>query len=426
MSLMMTGIGEMMTNLTLHNENFRRFLNTEPRPHFDVVLMEIVLCEALLGLGPFFNAPLVGISTFGASKWTADLVGTPNMASYVVHPFMGYSHRMSFWQRLSNSAANWLDEILVPTLYMPKQRALYDLHFGGPGKPTFDDVRHNVSMVLLNTHVSLGFPRPYAPNMIEAGGWHIDSKQQKLPANLQRFLDEAKGGAIYFSLGSNVKSTMFADGVLEELFHVFAELADMRIIFKGEAEDAQALQKIAPNALILAWCPQQAILAHPNVKLFITHGGLLSTTESIHYGVPVIGIPIFGDQMMNMRNAEVAGYAVTIDFLKLNGVTLRAAIKEALFNPTYDRMAKTISSRYHDRIETPLQTAVYWIEYVARHKECTHLRSPSIRFPFYKLHNLDVSIVLLLIVVAPFLILKLAWTKVRRFNTQVTKKQKFN
>lgn len=49
--------------------------------------------------------------------------------------------------------------------------------------------------------------------------------------------------------------------------------------------------------------------AHPNVKLFISHGGFFSTIETIYFGVPVIGIPIVGDQQTNIANAETAGYA---------------------------------------------------------------------------------------------------------------------
>ena len=43
---------------------------------------------------------------------------------------------------------------------------------------------------------------------------------------------------------------------------------------------------------------------HPNVKLFITQGGLQSTDEAITAGVPVIGIPMLGDQWYNVERYE--------------------------------------------------------------------------------------------------------------------------
>ncbi|KAG5670631.1 hypothetical protein PVAND_000879 [Polypedilum vanderplanki] len=53
------------------------------------------------------------------------------------------------------------------------------------------------------------------------------------------------------------------------------------------------------NVMISSWLPQRDILAHPNVKAYICHGGLLGTTEAVYEGVPVLGIPIFGDQKTN-------------------------------------------------------------------------------------------------------------------------------
>lgn len=425
---MMYFMGEAITNYTLNNADFQKFLHAQPKQHFDVVIVEVFVSEALLGLGTVFDAPVIGFSTFGSFKWTNDLVGTPNMASYVAHSFLGYSDRMTFWQRLSNAAAGWFDDLVMPILYVPRQRALYNQHFGGPGKPTYEQVVANVSLVLLNSHVSLGFPRPLAPNMIEVGGMHIErDSKQKLTADLQKFLDDASSGAIYFSMGSNIKSTMFGPGVLEELFQVFAEFKGVRVLFKGEAENAKVLQSYSNNTLIQAWYPQEAIISHPNLRVFITHGGLLSTTESVYHGVPLIGIPVFGDQQMNMENAASAGYGVKIDLASLSGNTLREAIKKVLYDPQYAQVAKTVSARFRDQIKTPLDTAIYWVEYVARHKGCPHLRSSSIEFPFYKLHNLDVSLVLLLIILAPFLLLKILCGKLcGKGNGKAQPKRKTN
>jgi len=43
------------------------------------------------------------------------------------------------------------------------------------------------------------------------------------------------------------------------------------------------------------------ILDHPNVKLFISHGGLMGILDALYSGVPIVGIPMFADQFSNMN-----------------------------------------------------------------------------------------------------------------------------
>jgi hypothetical protein len=67
--------------------------------------------------------------------------------------------------------------------------------------------------------------------------------------------------------------------------NVFSRLKQ-RVIWKWETEEMEGLP---PNVMLKKWLPQQDILGHKNIKLFITHGGLLSTQEAIYHGVPLIG-----------------------------------------------------------------------------------------------------------------------------------------
>lgn len=69
------------------------------------------------------------------------------------------------------------------------------------------------------------------------------------------------------------------------------------------------------------------------MKAFISHGGLLSVTEAVYYGVPIIGVPAFGDQQYNIANAAHKKFAIYYDMSTLNEETFTAAIKEILENP---------------------------------------------------------------------------------------------
>lgn len=67
--------------------------------------------------------------------------------------------------------------------------------------------------------------------------------------------------------------------------------------------------------------------------LFISHGGLLSLIESLSKGVPIIGIPGFGDQKANVVRAAEKGYAKLVPLSLDLAKNLENAIKEVLSNP---------------------------------------------------------------------------------------------
>ncbi|KAM0912081.1 hypothetical protein ACQ4PT_013038 [Festuca glaucescens] len=50
---------------------------------------------------------------------------------------------------------------------------------------------------------------------------------------------------------------------------------------------------------LVAWSPQQRVLAHPAVACFVSHCGWNSTMEGVRNGVPFIAWPYFADQFVN-------------------------------------------------------------------------------------------------------------------------------
>jgi glucuronosyltransferase len=67
----------------------------------------------------------------------------------------------------------------------------------------------------------------------------------------------------------------------------------------------------------------------------MTHGGLLSTQEALDRGVPVVGIPVFGDQSQNMERAQSAGYGVMVLYHNITTKSIKWALKEVLENSRY-------------------------------------------------------------------------------------------
>uniref|UniRef100_A0A023EW79 UDP-glucuronosyltransferase n=1 Tax=Aedes albopictus TaxID=7160 RepID=A0A023EW79_AEDAL len=376
--------GHRITNSTLTDPAVIDLLASNET--FDLIVLEIFMNDAMIGFCHHFNAPCIGVSTFGASKWTTDLVGTPSPPSYVPNAFLGFSDRMSFKERLLNTLMS-ATEIVVDTFVdRPAQIEMYQKAFPGQ-KPPFAELKKKaISLVLLNNHFSLSYPRPYVTGMVEVGGMHVNRVPKPLPDNIQSFLDTATDGVIYFSMGSNIKSKDLPLEKRDAFLKVFSKLKQ-KVMWKWEDDN---LPGKPDNVFVQSWWPQDDILAHPNVKLFITHGGLLSTTESLYHGVPVIGIPVFGDQHLNMAKAERGGYGLSVAYAEISEAKLSNAINTILNDPQFKANALAISQRYRDQPLKPIELAVFWAEYVIRHKGAPHIRSAAMDLSLVQYHNLDV------------------------------------
>lgn len=72
---------------------------------------------------------------------------------------------------------------------------------------------------------------------------------------------------------------------------------------------------------------------HPNIKLFITHGGALSFGEAVYHGVPMVGMPFMIDQFGNVAKLVRKGFGLSLRSDSLTPETVLETLKEVLDNP---------------------------------------------------------------------------------------------
>lgn len=329
---------------------------------------------------------------------------------------------MNFKQRLSNTIYTHIEDLIYEYIIKSNQRKLYNKYFPD-ARSSFDEMYKKSAIFFLNTHVAYSTVRPYLPNMIEVGGIHVQPAKP-LPKDIQEYLDTATDGVIIFSMGSLIKSSEWPVEKREAFVKTFGKLKQ-KVIWKYEASE---LPNKPDNVMISPWVPQRDIMAHPNVKLFITHGGLLGTTEALIEGVPVLGLPIFGDQKMNMAKAVIREYGLQVYFNDITEENLDQALNELINNPKYYENAKIISKRFNDRPMTPQESVVYWTEYAHRHKGAQHLKAASLELNFFEFRSIDVYAVLLLIalviVYVDYLILSWILRKIFGKSKKVENKKK--
>ncbi|KAG5898035.1 hypothetical protein JTB14_001746 [Gonioctena quinquepunctata] len=339
----------------IHDEDLR----------FDLLLVEAQL-PGMLAFAWRFQCPVIGVASLDCAMQYHDSLGNP------VHPVVnpdynldvGDAEDMGFAERLLSFIYISGYKYFFYNKSFKRQHATAKQYFGDD-LPDLLDIQNNMSMLFI-------------------AGMHIQAAKP-LPDDIKSFLDGAKNGAIYFSLGSNVKSKTMSNEFKKAIVGAFANIP-YRVLMKIDDE----LEGLAKNVLVRKWMPQQDILRHPNVKLFITQGGLQSLQEAVLNNIPLIGIPFFGDQITNVNKMVKRGYGVKVDRKKISSDILTSAIEEVMVNPRYREKAQEVGEIFRDEEIPSLQRAVYWTEYVIRHKGAKHLRSHVVGMPAWKYYMLDV------------------------------------
>ena len=81
------------------------------------------------------------------------------------------------------------------------------------------------------------------------------------------------------------------------------------------------------NVLVMMFV---TLTGHPKTRVFITHGGSNGIYEAIYHGVPMVGIPLFGDQPDNMVHMKAKGVAITVELNFMKTEDLRDAINTVI------------------------------------------------------------------------------------------------
>nr|XP_013189936.1 unnamed protein product [Amyelois transitella] len=411
-----------MTNRNVFQDPNLQKLMGDTSQTFDVVIAEWMFSDTYTALGYLFSCPFIWFSTVEPHSVIVSMIDENTNPAYVPSLMSSNVPPYDFINRVKElfmQIMTWgFQTIYFSRHYNEVYAELLVPHIIKRGKPVIplDDIKYNASLVLGNSHVSLGLPTRLPQAYMPIGGYHIDPEVPPLPKDLQNLLDNAKNGLIYFSMGSILKSKDLPDVLKKDLLETLGSLKHT-VLWKFE----EVLPNLPPNVHIVHWAPQQSILAHPNCILFITHGGLLSTTEAVHFGKPIIGIPVFGDQFNNVDRAVKKGFAMRVDLAYNMKDKLKAAINEFLRDKRYTEKAKELSFIYHDRPVHPSKELVHWVEHVVKTRGAPHLRSPALDVPVYQKLYLD----LLALVLVVLYVLKKIMVKIFS-SKKVAKKQKKN
>ncbi|XP_071388078.1 UDP-glucuronosyltransferase 2A2-like isoform X2 [Centroberyx affinis] len=390
------------------NKELMRTLNDTK---YDMVLTDPsngggVMLAHYLGLPLVFNV-----------RWTvhgeAHFAIAPSPLSYVPFPVAELTDEMTFFERVKNVVVYTIRMHLYKRTVGPHYSELCNRYFGLDGD--YFSLFQAADLWLMRVDFVFEFPRPTMPNVIYMGGFQC-KPAKPLPQHLEEFVQSSgEHGVIIMSLGTLVAE--LPSDLADEIAAAFAKLPQ-KVIWRYTGDRPATLGN---NTLLVDWMPQNDLLGHPKTKVFVAHGGTNGIFEAIYHSVPIVGIPLVFDQADNLSRMRLKGVATGVAISGLDRIMFWNTLQEVLHEPSYRMNMQRLSRLHRDQPMKPLDRALFWIEFVMRHKGAAHLRTESYRMPWYSYHSVDVIVFLLATV---FLLILLPFALIRCICSMMCYKQK--
>ncbi|HHK5540809.1 glycosyl transferase [Bacillus cereus] len=142
---------------------------------------------------------------------------------------------------------------------------------------------------------------------------------------------------IFISMG-----TVFNEqpALYEKCFEAFKDVDATVVLVVGKKINISQFENIPKNFKLYNYVPQLEVLQHADV--FVTHGGMNSSSEALYYGVPLVVIPVTGDQPFVAKRLIEVGAGITLNRNELTSELLRETVKKVMDDVTFKENSRKV------------------------------------------------------------------------------------
>ncbi|MGW5981285.1 macrolide family glycosyltransferase [Bacillus mycoides] len=128
----------------------------------------------------------------------------------------------------------------------------------------------------------------------------------------------------------------------EKCFEAFKDVDATVVLVVGKKININQFENIPNNFKLYNYVPQLEVLQHTDV--FVTHGGMNSSSEALYYGVPLVVIPVTGDQPLVAKRLNEVGAGIRLNRNELTSELLRETVKKVMCDLTFKENSRTVGN----------------------------------------------------------------------------------
>ncbi|GGE69807.1 macrolide family glycosyltransferase [Priestia taiwanensis] len=318
-------------------ENYMKILPPPTMPDFTLMhLLQILLRSSEIIVptvlektkGEKFDY-IIHDSMFGSGRMLAQLLKIPSVSSVTSFAFQGLD--------------NFPPEVIGPKEFLDETKALaseisqkFQLE-----TPSLDEIFFSYGdlNIVYTSRLFQPFSEGFGDEFVFVGP-SITDRQEDIEFP---FAELEKKKVIYISFGTVVNENI---DFYHTCFEALRDFDGKVILSVGTRIDLQLLGDIPSNFIVKRYVPQLDVLKYTD--LFITHGGMNSTSEALYYHVPLLVIPQTSDQPFIAARVAELGAGVSIFTSPVTAHNLREAVQTVLRDTSFQKNSTMIGESFKE------------------------------------------------------------------------------
>ncbi|KAF8363028.1 hypothetical protein PRIPAC_89951 [Pristionchus pacificus] len=338
-----------------------------------------------------------GARSSAISRLIANLPAPPSITPDPFFSSLALSqHLLSLPQRAFSLAASLATAQLLE-MHVDREDSLLRAHW--PQLTPLRESLARIALIVENAHPLLAKPEYRTHQIVPIGGLTVDASFGDVDDEITRMLDESTKGVVVIYFSSMGTSMTLSSRLKTILIDSMLALPDIMFLWRI---DFDAEEQLPPNLHVFSDSLKSA-LGHPRVRAVLCDADATTFHEVSFSGVPLIALPLLGDQSYHAAAGIDRGTTVLLDRDTVTADIVTAAIRKVLTDRSLTTNATALAKKLRRWPHRPIDSLVKHVDYVTEYGRPLGLGIP--RVPFWVYYCLDVIVPSLIIIV--FLVYKI-------------------